>query len=261
MQTILLDVGNTRIKIGLLEPHGLRFVAALNLDPQQDCAQRLAYTLRQEGIATQAVWAVSVASADLNTQIEQALETCDIRWVRSEACAAGIRNAYPNPNQLGADRWVGVIGLTHHFVQLEQPIILASFGTATTIDTLTARGEFLGGLILPGVGLMREALNTGTANLPIAHGELAAFPTNTHSAITSGIAAAQIGALQRQIDHIERISQRPPVICVTGGAWQAIADECHALTQRYRLLELPHIVLDGLAVLAKEAGSQHKPLQ
>src|SRR5690606_1760176 len=98
------------------------------------------------------------------------------RWIQGEPQAAGVRNAYDNPAQLGADRWVSMLGLAQH-ASASAPSILATFGTATTIDTLCpvhdasapdTRFRFAGGMIFPGPALMRSSLATGTARLPQA---------------------------------------------------------------------------------------------
>src|SRR3546814_19763240 len=89
----------------------------------------------------------------------------------------------------------------------------------TTLFRSQGNLVFYGGLILPGPALMRSALATGTANLPEANAPFAAYPTHTHQAISSGIAAAQAGALLRQWrEGIERFGQAPQVYS-TGGAW------------------------------------------
>lgn len=139
------------------------------------------------------------------------------------------------------------------------PLILASFGTATTIDTLGPDLVFRGGLIFPGPALMRSSLARGTANLPEADGDTAPYPVHTHQAISTGIAAAQAGAVLRQwlagLDHYGE----PPVLYSAGGGWPVVKDETAALLARTRerlgltpapIVWLPTPVLDGLALLA-----------
>jgi type III pantothenate kinase len=149
------------------------------------------------------------------------------------------------------------------------PFMLASFGTATTIDTLgpaTPAGDrdFEGGLILPGPQLMRTSLSAGTANLPFASGAAADYPVHTHQAIVTGIAAAQAGAVVRQWrTGVERYG-RPPRVFSSGGGWDLVKDETQrilAVSQRdlglpsqpIEFLSAP--VLDGLACLAAQEPS------
>jgi type III pantothenate kinase len=105
-------------------------------------------------------------------------------------------------------------------------------GTATTIDVLSAEGEFSGGVILPGEELMRRSLAGNTARLPMADGELVALPRCTMDAITSGCLHAQAGA--------------DPQCLLNGGAAERIAPAL-----RIPFLLTDNLVLEGLAAIAE----------
>src|SRR5699024_10725 len=133
--------------------------------------------------------------------------------------------------QLGADRWLSMIGLAQHSRDADTPLLLASFGTATTVDTLCpaaladrarlnvhdtqpAGWVYEGGLIFPGPALMRSSLSANTAQLPPARGRITGFPCSTDQAIVSGIAAAQAGAVVRQwMAALQRYGVAPDVYC------------------------------------------------
>ena len=252
---LLIDAGNTRVKIAVLQDKSMQFVTALNTSCPDTLQRDLKESIKTLGAIPNACTAVSVARGEINQSVQNALAGLSVRWVSPSQQAAGVINGYPDPSQLGADRWVSMIGLTRHFAKPHPPVVLASFGTATTVDTLSPSNEFKGGLILPGVTLMHRSLERGTANLPNAMGELADFPTNTISAITSGIAAAQVGAVARQVQIARQTYGQQPKVCVSGGAWLTVADELQCAlgttkTGSTAVLELPHIVLDGLSVLA-----------
>ena len=109
------------------------------------------------------------------------------------------------------------------------PFLLASFGTATTIDTVGPDNVFAGGLILPGPAMMRNALAHGTANLPVADGRVVAYPADTHEAIASGIAAAQAGAVVRQwLAGHQRYGETPQIFAA-GGGWPEVHQEIERL--------------------------------
>jgi type III pantothenate kinase len=146
-------------------------------------------------------------------------------------------------------------------------MLLASFGTACTLDTLAnprdehgvRHASFVGGLILPGPLLMARSLSDGTAQLPYAQGEPADYPTTTQGAIASGIAAAQSGALLRQWRTALQRFGMPPRVFVCGGGWPLVENEVRRTLARAqddlgvpadapRYLLSP--VLDGLAWLA-----------
>lgn len=272
---LLVDAGNTRVKFGWLRSgHTRREPDTLALGHAE--LRHLPEWLAGLPLAPDAALGVSVAGDAVNTLVEHLLKQHGItlRWLRSSAYAAGITNLYDNPEQLGNDRWISLIGLGGH---TRDTAMLASFGTATTIDTLsplpgpvrtgadmdaqTESRRFEGGIILPGPELMRQSLASGTAGLPYAQGGSVAFPRNTHSAISSGIAAAQAGAVIRQWRcALASLGVAPQLYC-TGGGWPMVADEvASALALAQADLGLPAAaprwldapVLDGLAAMAAD---------
>lgn len=247
---LLIDIGNTRLKLATLQGEIMQFVTAIATESADQLQRQLQAAVDLLGDSAEACVAVSVSNAQINQAVEQAVAPLKVQWIASSSVAAGVTNAYPDPSQLGTDRWVAMIGLTRHFIKPHAPVILASFGTATTVDTLGPDNQFRGGLILPGVSLMHDALANGTARLPNATGSLATFPTDTISAITSGIVAAQAGAVLRQIEVARQAYGQNPALCVAGGAWPTVKPEIDRLLGAHNVHELPHVVLDGLATLA-----------
>lgn len=263
---LLLDLGNTRLKVGLWhadQPDIEPLAAIAHADPNL-LRQQLQTTLQQLSEQTRhalkVALGVSVASQARMDLIEEVLKntlgTTQTHWLWPQEAALGVTNGYPEPSQLGADRWMSVLGLRHHFGALNRSLILANFGTATTIDTLSQESVFLGGLILPGVTMMHDALLHGTARLPLAKGQITPYPTDTHSAITSGIAAAQIGAIVRQYELSQKRDQQAPILCVSGGAWQIVATEWQRQQPDITVTELPHVVLMGLSFFAQAQYDQ-----
>ena len=110
-----------------------------------------------------------------------------------------MTNGYDHPTRLGVDRWVALIGARHRILArgAPRPALVVMVGTAVTVDALDTEGSFLGGLILPGFGLMLRALEMGTAGLKAPTGEAVEFPTNTSDALMSGGADAIAGAIER----------------------------------------------------------------
>lgn len=278
----LIDIGNTRMKIGWLDPEtGRRETVALALDHKNPDQLELWFT--EQKVCPASAVGVNVAG-DQNAQAIDAFFAekfgVGVRWLGSQPQAANILNRYIEPARLGADRWIAMIGLSGVQPDASVPLLLASFGTATTMDTLcpaslatTAAGHSVhgdtltdnirwvydGGLIFPGPGLMRASLASNTAQLPEANGSTTAFPTDTHKAITSGIAAAQAGALVRQWQAIMCRYGVAPCVYGTGGGWPAIQDEAQALLATFQQLHhvpeqpiqyLPSPILDGLARMA-----------
>jgi len=209
-----------------------------------------------------------VAGGQLAARVRDVLGL-PVHWMHSSVCAGGVRNGYATPNQLGADRWLALIGLAARAAHdPDTSLMLANYGTATTIDTLGPQGDdgarlFIGGLILPGVKLMRSSLAQHTAQLPLAQGLAAAFPTDTDAAIVSGVDAAQAGALVRQWRQALAHFGRAPVLHASGGDWHLVArtvqDAMHQIQtdlalppNPLRLVQSP--ILDGLAQLGADGS-------
>jgi len=270
---LLIDIGNTRVKLARLDGRELQFLAAFATEDEQALVEGIsehvkssAPHLAPHSATYQAAWGVCVGAPELQRLVQTAVgASTPIQWVSSSASAAGITNSYPDPTQLGADRWVAIVGLIRHFtaggavesalqksIDKSPSLVLATFGTATTVDTLGGDLTFRGGLILPGVVMMRHSLAAGTARLPAASGQVADNPTNTTSAIASGIVAAQIGALTRQVAIAQQQDGVPPVVCVSGGAYEEVRLALDKAMPGFSGHHLPHVVLDGLAVLANQ---------
>nr|MBO1996819.1 type III pantothenate kinase [Staphylococcus epidermidis] len=132
------------------------------------------------------------------------------QWVVPSTEEAGITNGYDHPSRLGADRWVAMIGSRHHMLQLGEarPLITVMVGTAVTVDAMDAQGHFLGGLIIPGHGIMLKALEGGTAGLHVPTGEVRAS-LKPSDALTSG-GTAIAGAVGACISIWPSIARRSP---------------------------------------------------
>jgi len=223
---ILLDVGNSRIKLGWYHPSLGRenTVHAIALNPLSEVPEQLNTWLASLPMAPSEARGVNVAGSAIARQLEQILKEagCALSWNVPSAQQLEVQNGYDEPAQLGADRWAALLGLAGHFPDEHPPLVLATFGTATTIDTLSPDNRFEGGLILPGPALMRQSLAHGTANLPLASGAHTAYPTHTLQAISTGVVAAQMGAVWRQCQTAQSRFAAPPILCVSGGGWPEV---------------------------------------
>ena len=163
-----------------------------------------------------------------------------------------MTNGYDHPTRLGADRWVAMIGararmLRQHPGAAPRPLVVVMVGTAVTVEAIDAHGRFLGGLILPGHGIMLRALESGTAGLRVPTGEVKPFPTNTSDALTSGGTYAIAGAVQRMVEHLKEVSATEPLCFMTGGAGWKMAP---SMSTPIELVE--SLIFEGLLVIARE---------
>jgi type III pantothenate kinase len=189
----------------------------------------------------------NVAGEDMRRQLDQLLlrafgaRPIAIEWFHPAPLLAGVRNGYRNPLQLGADRFASAIGA--HALYPDQALIVATCGTATTVDAITPDGVFLGGMILPGLGLMARSLAKNTAQLPQVGSRIdivTPFADNTNDAIISGCVAAQTGAIRQAL--AEHAARYRDVRCIlSGGAGRLLAPHLgHPSTQ------IDNLVLIGL---------------
>lgn len=164
-------------------------------------------------------------------------------FVAVQARQCGVRNTYQHPQTLGSDRWAALIAAWR---RVRGACLVVNCGTATTVDALSADGEFLGGLILPGVYLMRQSLLANAAQLKDADGALCEFPQNTADAIRSGILRATLGAIEHQ--YVLLGARCADARCVlSGGAADKVLPH---LEMRAEFAD--NLVLHGLQIMGEE---------
>ena len=241
---LLIDIGNTRLKCALWDGSALRFLGApfhASADIQIEFD-----TLWNDAGPVSAVLVASVAGAALGDLIaRKAHERFGVQteFVLSPASACGVRNAYPEPDRLGVDRFLGLVAL--HAVE-SGPCVLASCGTALTLDALAADGTHLGGLIAPSPPLMRDALTGATARLSTPQAaRVVERADNTGDAIESGVWLAGAALLERFVAQATATFGTAPSLVLTGGGAARLAT----------LIEPVHridaeLVLRGLAIYA-----------
>ena len=251
MTFLAIDIGNTRLKWAQYESatpgarllaHGAEFL---------DNIDKLADGVWSELTPPTRMLGCVVAGEAVKRRIEEQLELWDIdpQWVVASADEAGLHNDYDHPTRLGADRWVAMIGAWHRMLAQEnqqpRPVVVSMVGTAVTIEAIDARGHFLGGLILPGHGIMLRALESGTAGLHVPTGEVRAFPTNTSDALTSGGTFAIAGAMEHMVNKLRAHCGAEPRCFMTGGAGWKMAP---SLSVPFELVD--NLIFDGLLRMA-----------
>ena len=233
---LCIDCGNTRLKWGLRSGSGWAFKGTL---PTADAAT-LRSCLPAAAPIERAIGCI-VASSEVCAAIQAALP-CTLTWIKARDTQCGVTSRYDTPAQLGADRWAALIGARGLH---GSGCVVVSAGTATTIDLLDAAGVFQGGLIMPGVDLMRTALASNTARLPHAPGRYRPLPRNTQDAISSGAICGTLGAIERMFSSI---AEEPGALCIlSGGSAETLSNEI-ALPH----LRIDNLALEGLALIATE---------
>jgi type III pantothenate kinase len=249
---LAIDIGNTRLKWALYD--GAHPGAALQASGAEflDHIERLADGPWADLPPPGAMLGCVVAGDTLRRRAEEQIVErfdCAPRWVVSSAGEAGIVNGYDHPTRLGADRFVAMIGARHRMLAHgpARPMVVVLIGTAVTVEAIDASGKFLGGLILPGHGIMLRALESGTAGLHVPTGEVREFPTNTSDALTSGGTYAIAGAVERMVQHVRAHCGAEPACYMTGGAGWKMAP---SMNGDFELVD--SLIMDGLLVIAQE---------
>ncbi len=236
---LLIDAGNSRVKWGWHDGErwsNIAMVSLIEFAASSDHINPFSATL-----ADPARIVISNVAGDGAHQLLinwTSIFDAEPLWLKGEPERCGVRNGYERPGQLGPDRWAALIAAR----ALEPgPCLVVNAGTATTVDMLSAEGEFLGGLILPGIELMRFVLHEHTGRLPIQEGQFVEHPRNTIDAIETGCRHAQAGAVERML----RVMGRGAKCLISGGGGRALMERLD-VPSRY----VENLVLEGLARVA-----------
>jgi len=251
---LLIDAGNTRVKWALVDPATapqlgvwLHFGSFRHEELDQARSQWALHPIRKVIVS-------NVAGSGLQSALALAVpQDSTVHWFVAQPELAGIINRYREPGRLGSDRFASAIAA--HALYPGQNLIVATCGTATTIDMISAQGDFIGGMIAPGLLLMTQSLALNTAQLPqltdpqpmAAH-----FAQRTEAAILSGCLTAQVGAIEYAVRHFVDLTGSDveaatglPLCILSGGAAQFLQPS----------LRIPHQLIDNLVLIGLQAYS------
>jgi type III pantothenate kinase len=244
---LLFDIGNTRIKWAELSAAGIgQQFARVHADLTRE---QLTEIVRNVSSRPSAVLVANVRGAtfaQLLSEVIAQVWQIECEFIESSATAGGVRNAYPEPGNLGVDRWLGLIAA---HAMYRRSACIVGVGTAMTVDGVDAHGQHLGGLIVPGPDLMVTSLLRNTSEIArrAASGEVrtGVFADNTLGAIEQGSVHALAALAERAIAALRTRVADDPVLVLTGGASARISALIGMSHE-----SVPDLVLRGLAVLA-----------
>lgn len=257
---LAVDVGNTNIVLGLFaSPKERRGGAGgawtLRADwrletragrTTDEYAALLSELLRGKGLELRAVGAAVISS--VVPPIVSSFERLCRSYLEVEpilvgpGTKTGVPILYENPREVGADRIVNAVAA---YDRWPQGAIVVDFGTATTFDVVTPRGEYAGGVIAPGLGIAADALYQATAKLPRV--EIVRPPSvvgrNTVASIQAGLVFGYAGLVDAIVDRIRGEVDFAPKVVATGGLAPLIARESRTIEECDDMLTLQGLAL------------------
>lgn len=247
---LTIDVGNTNTVLGLWE--GSKLVHDFRLESSKgrtsdEILVLLLTLLDVAGIDRRRVDATIIASVvpALTEPLCQAArrafghETMQV----GPGIKTGMPILYENPREVGADRIANAVAA---FERTKSAVVVVDFGTGTNFDCVSPRGEFLGGIIAPGMQISAEALFSRAAKLsriPIAKPPRA-IGRNTQHSVQSGIVFGYVGLVDGLVDRIRAEIDAPCRVLATGGLALLIASESRTIEE-----VCPDLTLEGLRIL------------
>jgi type III pantothenate kinase len=251
---LAIDVGNTNIVLGVYAGEQLQHSWRLATQRERTSDELgiwITQLFAHRQIDTSQVGAVVVASVvpPLTRMTAEMVE----RYFKLKPLIVdgetktGMPILYENPSEVGADRIVNGIGAYERYGRKEaRPVIVVDFGTATTFDAITARGEYLGGVICPGIQISADALFQRAARLPRidVRKPRQVIGRTTVGSMESGLFYGYVGMVEALVQRI-RAELGPTAVCVsTGGLADVISPETSAIQEVD-----PELTLRGLRIV------------
>jgi type III pantothenate kinase len=247
-RSLVLDVGNTRVKWGVSD--GGRIVRTGSAMREALKSSGFSALTTRLPRRVNAVLVSNVAGPGFGARLSSVVGIhCDqeVHFAHPERQAFGITSAYRQPRRLGVDRWVAMIGARSEF---KGALCVVDAGTAMTIDALDSSGQHLGGQIMPGLELMAVALERDTSDIgaPSKSAKdmrkgMGMFAGSTRQAVQAGSLNAVCGAIERAVRVMRSAGYRPQIV-LTGGDASRILKQLDG-----KILHRPHLVLQGLAFM------------
>lgn len=255
---LTIDAGNTRTKWAIFNTHG-------EISQQNACLNEQLATvdLSPASLGYDRIVISNVAGDQHAALLTQKLAPYNLPmlWVTATSDACGVINRYTIPSTLGSDRWAALIAAWH---LNKAPCIVVNAGTAVTIDALN-EGDFMGGLIVPGLNLMRKSLGLAAAQLSKVDASSShrtfetnqIFATSTADAIYNGTLQAITGAITQMSSALTQHCAQSPSILLSGGDAKMIKDYLkNTVTSPVTIID--HLVLQGLYLIHQSQFSNEK---
>lgn len=242
---LVMDIGNSRIKWRKNDQQS----GSMHTEVYQ--AERISELLAEwfDTIELRSpVIVCSVAAADVNDGVRCYFNErkISINFAQVSRKKAGVSNGYVNAAQLGVDRWVAMVAAYNKY---QSAVCVIDAGTALTIDVVNKQGVHLGGLIMPGLSLMRKSLVSGTVGVGEVSDSIKLLADNTADAVSAGCVQMLVSCIGPIIDGVEKHYGLKVVTVITGGDAEILARRTHCGMKLEKSL-----ILDGLEQLFVNAS-------
>jgi len=248
---LAIDVGNTHITVGAFQEKALLHTWRLQTNPHDttdELGLQLLNLVRHAGARPADLTGVVIAS--VVPSLDASLHDASVTYLHHEPLEVtastniGIVNRYKKPEEVGADRLVNAVAVHSFF---KESAIVVDFGTATTFDCVSAKGEYLGGAICPGLEIAAEGLATHTAKLPRVTFEEApahALGKTTKESLQSGLFWGYIGLVEGLLQRLTKEMGGKPKLVATGGLSSLIGPHL-----KHNIRIMPELTLEGLRLI------------
>jgi type III pantothenate kinase len=246
---LTIDIGNTRIKWAVwLNQCIIQAGSSAYLKQQAENAFACWAGLKVDEQVIVACVAGDAVENALTTWMQHNWSVTPI-FLRTTTRLGDVTNAYQDPSQHGVDRWAALLGAHALY---HQPVCIIDAGTAVTVDLMNAEGRHLGGLILPGLEMMRGALLQGTAGIHQTDGDITVFANNTADAVSSGTLHMLRAAIMDICSSAAKTLGNKMRIIITGG----MSEQILSLPGIPQMQHEPELVLHGLRVAAEYRAAE-----
>jgi len=248
---LLIDIGNTNLKWSLLQAGQLSAVSAKSHRAVKGNLDLLAAQCWSGILPPDAVYLANVAGAELVAGLSDWMRSHwdrTPRLVQPVSRACGVTNGYVDPAQLGVDRWLTLLAVRR---QEQGPVCIVDCGTAITVDLMDSQGVHHGGMILPGLALMRESLLQQTKIPRVTHvSPDSLFARDTATGVASAALNSAAALIERAVEQADAAGHGTPKLILTGSDAAQVAECLNIAHQLDR-----ELVMKGLATIAEQMDS------
>lgn len=244
---LFIDVGNTALKWRWRRRGDVVFQGCCRHERRWESVTREMLASIDDVELLKSVWVASVGGSAADAQIRHwlvALTGVSPHFYYSQKADKGINSCYSQPRKLGVDRWVAMI----EAYRLHGACVVIDCGSALTVDAVDNNGQFLGGYIVPGMGMLRGTLLRDAADIQVESARAAlGLGQNTGECVHNGLLRMSVAFVTDVVVELRRRLADTCTVVVTGGNALELVDAFP-----FEFLHWPDLVLNGLEYVAAQ---------